>query len=96
MRYEAPNSVQSAVALLRGDANARVLAGGTDLLVQFRAGARQPTAFVDVKRIPELIAHRRSTPTGLRLGAATSGRRDLASTTKLRQLWPGLAEAVAI
>ena len=48
-----------------------LLAGGTDLLVQFRAGMQQPSAFIDVKRIPELVGIT-STRRGLRLGAATA------------------------
>ena len=54
MRYEAPESVEGAVALLaeaRGEA--RVLAGGTDLLVQIRADVVDPELIVDIKRIPE-------------------------------------------
>ena len=56
IRYETPRSVAEAVRLMAADSGARVLAGGTDLLVQFRAGVRQPSAFVDVKRIPELMS----------------------------------------
>ena len=56
VRYEAPRSVADAVRLMQADPGARVLAGGTDLLIQFRAGVRQPSAFIDVKYIPELIA----------------------------------------
>lgn len=55
IRYDAPRSVADAVQLMQADPNARVLAGGTDLLIQFRAGVRQPSAFVDVKYIPELV-----------------------------------------
>ena len=55
IRYEAPATIADAVKLIQADPGAKILAGGTDLLVQFRAGVRQPTAFVDVKRIPDLI-----------------------------------------
>jgi len=52
MRYQAPGSVDEAVALL-ADANgaARVLAGGTDLLVQLRLGMISPDVVVDIKKI---------------------------------------------
>jgi len=94
IRYETPRSVSEAVRIMAADPRARVLAGGTDLLVQFRAGARQPSAFVDVKRIPELMSiaidgH------GLRLGAAAPAAA-IGEHAELRRLWPGLAESVRL
>ena len=73
MRYEAPTSVEDAVALLaNGTDDVRVLAGGTDLLVQLRAGVIAPELVVDIKNIRET---REITPEdgGYRLGAAASG-----------------------
>ena len=94
IRYETPRSVAEAVRLMAADSGARVLAGGTDLLVQFRNGVRQPSAFVDVKRIPELMSitidHE-----GLRLGAATPAA-VIGEHAELRRLWPGLAESVGL
>ena len=57
MRYEAPGSVEEAVAIL-ADSNgaARILAGGTDLLVQLRAGMISPEVVVNIKNIAELKA----------------------------------------
>ena len=94
IRYETPRSVSEAVRIMAADPRARVLAGGTDLLVQFRAGVRQPSAFVDVKRIPELMSiaidgH------GLRLGAAAPAAA-IGEHAELRRLWPGLAESVRL
>src|SRR6185503_16982902 len=94
IRYETPRSVAEAVRLMVADAGARVLAGGTDLLVQFRAGVRQPSAFVDVKRIPELMSITIDGE-GLRLGAAVPAAL-VFEHAELRRLWPGLAEAVAL
>ena len=57
MRYEAPESLDTAVALLAGaGGDARVLAGGTDLLVQMRADVLDPELIVDIKKIPETRA----------------------------------------
>ena len=92
IRYEAPKTIGQAVQLIAADPHAKIFAGGTDLLVQFRAGLRQPTAFVDVKRIPELtrITIDRD---GLRLGAAACAA-EIVEHAELQRLWPGLAESV--
>lgn len=51
--YHAPESVEEALALLqRYDGGARVIGGGTDLLVETRRGLRRPIeAMVDASRI---------------------------------------------
>ena len=90
-RYESPATVQEAVALLAADADARVLAGGTDLLVQMRTGGARPAAFVDIKRIPEMMQLRIDAD-GLHSGAAVPAAQ-LYESDELRALWPGVAEA---
>jgi carbon-monoxide dehydrogenase medium subunit len=73
VRYEAPDTVSGAVALLEGaTGEARVLAGGTDLLVQLRADVIEPELIVDIKRIPDTrtITEERG---GWRIGAAVTG-----------------------
>jgi carbon-monoxide dehydrogenase medium subunit len=94
VQYEAPRTIADAVAFLQTNPKASVLAGGTDLLVQFRAGVRQPSAFVDIKRIPDLTGIRIDNA-GLRLGAATSAA-EIGEHTEIERLWPGIAEAVAL
>jgi CO/xanthine dehydrogenase FAD-binding subunit len=92
MRYEAPETVEGAVALLAGaSGEARVLAGGTDLLVQMRADLVDPALIVDIKRIAET---RRVTEEkgGWRIGAAVTGA-ELKEHPQLKQVWPGVVEA---
>ena len=91
IRYEAPASVDEAVALLHANEGAKIIAGGTDLLVQHRSGVREPTAFVDVKRIPDLMRIAIDAD-GLVLGAATPAA-EIYENQEIRQLWPGVAEA---
>ncbi len=70
--YAAPTSLAEASSLLaRAPGTARVLAGGTDLIVQLRERLRDADLVVDIKRIPELTELRYEAASGLRLGAAT-------------------------
>ena len=92
MRYEAPKSLQGAVALLAGaTGEARVLAGGTDLLVQMRADVVDPDLIVDIKRIPETRTVTEENG-GWRIGAAVTGA-ELKEHARLKQAWPGVVEA---
>jgi CO/xanthine dehydrogenase FAD-binding subunit len=92
MHYHAPRSVAEAVRLIDADPGAHIFAGGTDLLVQVRAGLRQPTAFVDVKRIPDL-ANISMNEAGVRIGAAAPAA-EICEHAELKRLWPGLIDAV--
>ena len=94
IRYEAPTSIPEAIRLMQADPAASVMAGGTDLLVQFRAGVKRPSAFIDIKRIPDLVQLSIDS-NGLRLGAAVSAA-ELGENAELIRLWPGLAEAAAL
>ena len=92
MRYEAPNSLDQAVALLAAEpGEARVLAGGTDLLVQMKTDLIEPALLVDIKGIPETrqIVEEGG---GLRVGAAVTGA-ELKEHPRLRTAWPGVVEA---
>jgi carbon-monoxide dehydrogenase medium subunit len=91
IRYEAPSSLARAIELL-GERGARVLAGGTDLLVQMRTGRAAPRVFVDVKRIPETMRLALG-PEQLWLGAAVPAA-VVVENREVARLWPGLVEAV--
>ena len=95
MRYEAPKSVDEAVALLAdGGDDCRVLAGGTDLLIQLRAGLVKPGLIVDVKNIPEMTTIKAANG-GFRIGAAVSGA-ELGEHADLKRAWPGVVESVEL
>ena len=91
--YEAPTTVEQAVKLLatKGE-KARPLCGGTDILIQMRAGIRKPEQLVDVKAIPELRQISFDPKSGLRLGAAVSCI-EIYENPAMRKHYPGLTEA---
>ncbi len=95
MRYEAPETLAAALSLLAdAPGTARVLAGGTDLLVQMRAGRIAPALLVDIKRIASL---RTIEPLhgGWRVGAAVTGM-ELIEHEAFGEAWPGVVEAVRV
>ena len=93
MRYEAPSSVDEAAAMLAGaSGESRVLAGGTDLLVQLRSGMIAPELVVDVKNIEEMMTV--SVNDGAySIGAAVCGAQ-LREDADLYAMWPGVVESM--
>ena len=95
MQYAAPKSVQDAVELLAGEAGvARVLAGGTDVLVQMKMGMIEPDLLLDIKNIVGL-KDITAEAGGFRIGAAVSGA-ELGEHVGVSTLWPGVVEAVEL
>jgi carbon-monoxide dehydrogenase medium subunit len=71
LEFHAPASLDEAVTLLAGNGgDVGLLAGGTDLIIQYRAGRRAFGHMLDLKKIPELNVLAYDDKTGLRLGAA--------------------------
>jgi carbon-monoxide dehydrogenase medium subunit len=90
--YTAPSTVEEAVRILAAaSGTAKVLAGGTDLLVQLRSGRVKPGLIVDIKKIPE-ISGIREKDGGFVIGAATSGAM-IGECEALQKAWPGVVEA---
>ena len=90
LSYVAPSTVEDAVKALAA-AGARPMSGGTDLLVQLRAGRANPNVIVDLKRIAGMIGVRQ-TADGFVIGAATPGA-ELGEHAALAAAWPGVVEA---
>ncbi|MEN0076667.1 MAG: FAD binding domain-containing protein, partial [Paracraurococcus sp.] len=94
IRYLAPGTLDEAVNAFAAAAGAaRILAGGTDLLVQMRAGVVRPGVIVDIKKIAEMTTIEETPEGGFRIGAAVSGAR-LAEHPRFGKAWPGVLEAV--
>jgi CO/xanthine dehydrogenase FAD-binding subunit len=93
LSYAAPTTVDDAVKLLAGASGlAKVLSGGTDLLVQLRSGRVRPELIVDTKKIPGIIGIREEAG-GFVIGAATPGA-DVEAHAGLNKAWPGVVEAL--
>ncbi len=89
--YARPTTVAEAVALLEEHGpDARVLAGGTDLIIRLRDGSARPAVVVDVKRIAELdpgIRRRRRLPPDRRDDGDDRHRRRRAGATATSRPW---------
>ena len=94
--YEAAATVDEAVSLLAaGGPRARVLAGGTDIIVQLREGLREADLLVDVKKVPELMSIDYSPQRGLNLGAAVPCYR-IYDDPQLQAAYPAICDAAHI
>lgn len=90
--FISPTSLSEAQQAISDGAASSWLAGGTDLLVGIRLGARDPFRVVDVKRIPELTSVEVG-ETLVRIGAAASAF-DVLHHSDVASLFPGLADAL--
>jgi len=91
-QYEKPTSVAQAAALLAGArGRAKILAGGTDLLVAMRSGLSQPELVVDVKHIPAMTEISWTDDGELVIGAAVEVGR-IAEDPRIGEAFPALAE----
>ncbi|MBS27896.1 MAG: oxidoreductase [Alphaproteobacteria bacterium] len=91
-QYVAPQTLDEAVgAFAAGGDDARILAGGTDLLVQMEAGVVSPGVIVDVKQVAELTTIEETADSGFVVGAAVSGAA-LEEHPRFGEVWPGVLE----
>ena len=95
MQYAKPTTATEAARLLSAASGlTRVLAGGTDVLVQLKAGMIEPDLIVDIKHIPG-IRQIRTEAGGFRIGAAVSGA-ELGEHAALCAAWPGVTEGAQL
>ena len=95
LSYTAPDSVEAAVALLaEAGARARLMAGGTDVIVLLHGELIEPELIVDVKNIPELRAITEQ-DSGWRVGAAVPAM-ELMDHAGFAAAWPGVIEGVTL
>ena len=92
--YNAPATLPEAVGLLVSQPSARLLAGGTDLIVQLRSGRKEADLVIDIKKIPELNALDFDPIAGLTIGAAVPCYR-LTAHAVIQAHFPSLAEVAS-
>lgn len=94
--YARPETVGEAVALLdEHGSNARLLAGGTDLVIGFRDGSIRPKLVIDLKRIPELQPSVQQVGRSIVIGASTV-MTDIVESSLARSHFPALVEAASV
>jgi carbon-monoxide dehydrogenase medium subunit len=94
--YARPVTLVEAVALLEAHGpDARLLAGGTDLIIRLRDGTARPALVIDIKRIAELRPAIREADGRLVISAATV-MTDITADERVRRSFPALVEAAAV
>src|SRR5262249_28642206 len=89
----AAKAVGEAVKLMAAaKGKGRTLGGGTDLLVQMKAGTQAPGVIVDVKKIADMVSIKEAKG-GFTIGAATPAA-VIGEHKKLKKAWPGVVEAI--
>jgi len=89
--YKVPQSVDEAVSLLEASGNAKILAGGTDLIIQSRAQSSPDLVVVDLKSLPDFVSANINAE-GLSLGPSMSCA-EFTAREDIKSLFPGLVEA---
>jgi 4-hydroxybenzoyl-CoA reductase subunit beta len=91
--YFEPEDLKAAVTILQNEPAAKILAGGTDLLVNMKHRVECPPALVNIKRIADLDYIRQDNG-DIRIGALTPLKR-LPVESSIAENFPGLAQAAS-
>lgn len=95
MKYSRPESLEAAAqALYQEPGLTRILAGGTDVLVQLKSEVVEPDLLVDLKHLAgmrEVVEE----AGGYRVGAGVPGA-VMGEHEGIKSLWPGVVEAVEL
>jgi carbon-monoxide dehydrogenase medium subunit len=95
-RYEAPRSLDEAIALLReGDGEAKVLAGGQSLVPLLKLRFASPELLVDINNLPGLGHHEQDPDGSIRIGALCR-HADLERSALLPARQPTMAAAAPL
>lgn len=90
--YRTPQSIDEAISILStADKPARVMAGGTDLIIQLKGLVNAPHIVVDIKKIPEmnsLIIGKNELVIGPSVSCA-----ELTAREDVKKIFPGLIES---
>ncbi len=90
--YFEPETISEVITLLaKHGKDAKLIAGGTDLLVDMKKGKISPKYLINLMKIPEL-SHITDDRGGLRIGATTTFR-EIAESRLIEKKYPLLSEA---
>lgn len=94
--YIAAQNASEVISLLsQYGGQARILSGGTDLLVQLREGRKKAQLVIDIKRVPEVNSLLCDPANGLVIGAAVPCYR-ICAELRNAGVYPGLVDAISL
>jgi len=94
--YRRPTTISETVGLLAGHGpDARLLAGGTDLIIRLRDGTLRPSLVVDIKRIAALQRGIEVRDGWLSIGAGTV-MTEIVEDVRSQRSFPALVEAAQV
>lgn len=93
--YIIPSTLDEAIQILSTHgSSARILAGGTDIIVIMRSGYARPKLVIDIKKIPELL-ELRTGESGLTIGAAVTCSR-INKNPEIIEQFPALIDTTSL
>ena len=94
-QYLAPETLAEACALLgQYEPEAKVLAGGSDLIVKMKSGLLKPAYLISLKKLGELKSIRREPGVGVIIGARVT-HNELVASPVLNLTFPSICSAAA-
>jgi len=95
LRYEEPATLDAAIGLIAAEeGDVRILAGGTDVLVQMHCDMIEPALLVNIKHIDEMRSIEKNGG-GYRFGATVTGM-EMVNHPDFGTDWPGVLDGVKL